>query len=137
DAYYTVEREQLMVAEYFRDHPDEQPLLTPERRSRIAIKFPGVWIFTGISFAITGLLTLVRVIWLGFPLHPLGFALAFSPAIYELWPSIATGHLIKRFGLRVGGIALIPSVLRPFAVGLFVGDLCTVAFWRVLGSLVF
>ena len=136
DAYYTVQREELMVAEYFRDHPDEPPLLTPEMRERVVIKFPGMWVFAGISFAITGLLSLARVIWLGFPLHPLGFALAFSPAIYELWPSIAAGHLIKRFGLRMGGMALIPSVLRPFAVGLFVGDLCTVAFWRVLGSLV-
>ena len=136
DAYYTVAREELMVAEYFRDHPDEPPLLTPERRNRMALRFPGMWVVGGISFAIAGLLSLARVIWLGFPLHPLGFALAFSPAIYELWPSIAAGHLIKRFGLRMGGMAMIPSVLRPFAVGLFVGDLCTVAFWRVLGSLV-
>jgi len=74
------------------------------------------------------LLALARVIWLGFPLHPLGFALAFTPAMNALWSSIAAGHLVKRLGLRFGGVQLSRIVLRPFFVGLFVGDLLTVQY---------
>ena len=91
-------------------------------------------IMVGIGFGITGLLALARVIWLGFPLHPLGFALAFSPAIEALWPSILVGYLIKRTGLRFGGVQFIRRFLKPFFVGLFIGDLFTLALWRVFNA---
>ena len=93
-----------------------------------------MFVVTGISFVITGLLALARVIWLGFPLHPLGFALAFTPAMAVLWSSIALGAGIKYLGLRFGGVHLSRRVLRPFMVGLFVSDIATNVFWLVIDT---
>ncbi|MAE64605.1 MAG: hypothetical protein CMJ18_10095 [Phycisphaeraceae bacterium] len=125
------------IKDHFDGHPDEPPILTPSSRRQIARFAPDLFLVAGLSFAAAGLLTLARTMWLGFPLHPLGFALAFTPAMGALWPSIAVGHLLKRLGLRFGGVQFSRSTLRPFCVGLFVGDLLTMAAWRVLESLVF
>ncbi|MAE67706.1 MAG: hypothetical protein CMJ18_25915 [Phycisphaeraceae bacterium] len=121
---------------YFRDDLDRPAVITPEDAGEIAPFLGRVFVITGASFLVTGLLTLARVVWLGFPLHPLGFALAFSPAIYALWPSIAVGHIVKRAGLRFGGLPLVRGVLRPFFVGLFVADLLSLTVWRVVESVV-
>ena len=123
------------IDEYFRAQGGGPGLITSENAGEIAPFLGSVFVITGISFCITGLLTLARVIWLGFPLHPLGFALAFTPALYALWPSIAVGHLVKRLGLRFGGLQLSRRILRPFFVGLFVGDLLSLAVWRVVETL--
>ena len=133
---YNLQKDDVLINEHFRDHPDAEPVITAIKARRIAQPPRPLWITAAISFALTALLAVARVIWLGFPLHPLGFALAFTPAIQSLWPSIAVGHLVKRLGLRFGGVQLSRNVLRPFFVGLFVGDLLTVALWRVLESTV-
>lgn len=124
------------IDEHFREAGDATGTITPENAAEIAPVLWPVFTITGIAFVITALLSLARVIWLGFPLHPLGFALAFTPAIGALWPSIAVGHLVKRIGLRFGGLPFNRGVLRPFFVGLFVGDLLSLALWRVVETLV-
>lgn len=132
---YVHERSDELIGQHFRDHPDEPRILTPQKRREIAPTPLSVWGIAGLSFIVTALLALARVIWLGFPLHPLGFALAFTPAMNALWSSIAVGHLVKRLGLRYGGVQLSRAVLRPFFVGLFVGDMMTAAAWRGLEAL--
>ena len=123
------------IDQHFRVQTGGPDRITPENAGQIAPLLWPVFVITGISFAITGLLALARVIWLGFPLHPLGFALAFTPAVYALWPSIAAGHLVKRLGLRFGGLEHNRRVLRPFFVGLFAGDLLSLAAWRIVETL--
>ena len=127
---------QRQISDHFRDHPHEPPIVAPEKKRQIAPVRWSAWVITAIAFALTGPIALARVIWLGFPLHPLGFALAFTPAISALWPSIAAGHVVKRLGLQFGGVQLSRNVLRPFFVGLFVGDLGMVAVWRIVGAMI-
>jgi hypothetical protein len=127
-----VEADNAVIERYFNQHPDEETLITEQNRAGLSIIQKPVLIVTGLSFLITGLLALARVIWLGFPLHPLGFALAFTPAMSVLWGSIAVGWLVKSLGLRFGGVQFSRRVLRPFCVGLFVGDIAVTSFWVVV-----
>ena len=123
------------IDQHFRAQTGGPDRITSENADLIAPMLWPVFLITGISFAITALLAVARVIWLGFPLHPLGFALAFTPAVYALWPSIVAGHLVKRLGLRFGGLEHSRRVLRPFFVGLFLGDLLSLAAWRIVEAL--
>ncbi len=133
---YNLRRDEENILDYFREHPDEPRLLTPQRRGDIAVVLWLALVNVVVGFVVTALLALGRVIWLGFPLHPLGFVLAYSSAMEALWASIAVGHLVKRVGLQFGGVQLSRNVLRPFFVGLFVGDLFMVACWRVIAATV-
>lgn len=127
-----VEADNAVIERYFNQHPNEEPVITAENRSKISIVQTPVLVVTGLSFLTTGLLALARVIWLGFPLHPLGFALAFTPAMSTLWGSIAVGWLMKSLGLRFGGLQFSRGIVRPFCVGLFVGDIAVTSFWVVI-----
>ena len=131
---FLIEGDDRMIEQHFRDHPDQDPLVTPKVADEIGGLKPVTLIFVGISFGIGCLLALVRVIWLGFPLHPLGFALAFTPAINALWSSIAVAYLTKSLALRFGGVHLVRQVLRPFFVGVFVSELLMVILWSVIDA---
>ena len=128
--------QEKLVEPYFRDHPDEPQVLTDENRGKAGKFFGRALVVAATSFVITGLLTLARVIWLGFPLHPLGFALAFTPAVKALWSSIALGCLVKHLGQRFGGVQFVRGVLRPFFVGLFLGDVLVSVVVSIVETLV-
>lgn len=131
-----VEGDEQQIDAYFREHPDEPPVVTDEVVDRIGGIQPLALALVCASFGVTALLALARAIWLGFPLHPLGFALAFTPAMQALWGSIAVAWLMKHLGLRFGGVQLVRRVLRPFCVGLFAGELLAMILWRLIELLV-
>lgn len=125
-----------LVAQHFGTNPDEPRIITDAKARQIAKIQPVALVVTGVSFAITGLLALARVVWLGFPLHPLGFALAFSEPMGDLWASIAVAALVKYLGLRFGGVQFNRRVLRPLFVGLFVSALLMDGLWIVVRGIV-
>ena len=125
-----------LLDQHFREHPEAEPIVTPQLADSITGFQPVTLAIMGSSFVITGLLTLARVIWLGFGLHPLGFALAFTPALDALWASIGVAFVVKSLGLRFGGVDMIRRVLRPFFVGVFVAELLTIVLWRMVDLLV-
>jgi len=122
----------LAIGKHFRRHPDEPPVLTKDKRWEIAEVQPVALVIMSISFVLTGLLAVARMIWLGFPLHPLGFALSFTGAMNAIWSSVAVGWCIKSLGLRFGGVRFSRRVLRPFFVGLFACDLLMAAIWCIV-----
>lgn len=123
-----------LIEKHFVDHPNVDPVLTDDVARELGGVQPVTLILVGLSFGITGLLVLARVIWLGFPLHPLGFALAFTPAMNALWSSIAVAYVVKSLALRFGGVQVVRQVLRPFFVGLFVAELLTLFIWSCIGA---
>ena len=125
-----------LIEQHFRNHPEETPVLTGQTAKRIAQLQPVTLTMIGLSFAITGLLTLVRVIWLGFPFHPLGFALAFTPAMNGLWGSVAVAFLVKSLALRFGGVQTVRQFLRPFFVGVFIASPTVAVIWKVIDLIV-
>ena len=139
----TLESHDEDIKQYFHEHPEVEPVLTDENRWAVA-RFEGSayapaidwWTIsiTSISFVITGLLALARMIWLSFPLHPLGFALAFTPGMQHLWSSIALAWGIKYVGLRFGGVHFSRQFLRPFFVGVFSSSLMMIVMWDLLDA---
>jgi hypothetical protein len=73
-----------------------------------------------------------RVMWAGWPLHPIGLVLMSSGPMKELWFSIFIGWGIKRLLLRYGGAGAFRRA-RPFFIGLIMGEILAAGIWMVIG----
>jgi hypothetical protein len=89
------------------------------------------WMVVGAVFI--WLIVMMRARYLWFPLHPLGFILASSGPIQDLWFSFFIGWLVKTLVMKYGGSSGY-TTLRPFMLGLILGNLLAMIFW-VLVSL--
>jgi hypothetical protein len=89
------------------------------------------WVAAGALF--TSLLILSRVRFLWFPFHPIGFAFAGSYAMYTVWFSFFLGWLCKLLVTRYGGLRGF-LLLRPFFLGLVLGDCLMASFWAIVGA---
>ncbi|MFA0751759.1 MAG: hypothetical protein SLRJCFUN_002162 [Candidatus Fervidibacter sp.] len=78
-----------------------------------------------------GLLIKLRLTFVGFPLHPLGFITWLGWPIDRYWLSIFLGWALKAAVLRYGGYRAF-NQFRPFAYGLTVGGTTTLTFWILL-----
>ncbi|MAE65343.1 MAG: hypothetical protein CMJ18_13815 [Phycisphaeraceae bacterium] len=120
-----------LVDRHFRDHPEVDPVLTDERAATIRRFQPGTLVITAAPIVVGGLVSLTRIVWLGFPLHPIGFALSFTRALDGLWASIGVAWIIKLLVLRFGGVRLVRQFLKPLAVGVILGQLSAGAIWKL------
>ena len=82
---------------------------------------------------ITCLLAYIRLTFLRFPLHPLGYALATTQLLSYFWFSIFLAWLIRLVGLRLGGVRMIRNQLQPYMIGLILGSVAAVLLWDVVG----
>ena len=78
------------------------------------------------------MMALMRARFLWFPLHPLGFLVAGGYPMQRLWFSFFAGWIIKTLMLRFSGSDGMTK-LRPFMIGLILGNLCAMMFWMLLG----
>jgi hypothetical protein len=91
----------------------------------------GAWIVGGALFTLLLLALRARCLW--FPLHPIGFAFAGSYAMYTVWFSFLLGWLFKLLVTRYGGLRGY-LLLRPFFLGLVLGDCLMASFWALVGA---
>ena len=77
------------------------------------------------------LLIYLRHHFLWWPLHPLGFAVSASNVTSRAWFSIFLGSMIKASLLKYGGVRLYLA-LRPFFLGMILGQITCAGFWIVL-----
>ena len=91
-------------------------------------------LFLGLGFLIALLLAWARSVFVGFPLHPLGFAMCATWGVVVLWFSMLVAWLIKAPLLRYGGMALYRRV-RPFFLGMIFGEFFSAAVWALLALL--
>ncbi|CUU34956.1 MAG: hypothetical protein KatS3mg021_2232 [Fimbriimonadales bacterium] len=91
-------------------------------------------LFFGLGFVMTLLLAWARAVWVGFPFHPLGFAMSATWGVVILWFSMLVAWLIKVPLLRYGGMALYRRA-RPFFLGLIFGEFFSAAVWALLALL--
>ena len=89
------------------------------------------WLFTGIGAMIMAALTWVRACVLWWPVHPLGFAISTFYIMNYVWFSVFVAWAIKSGILRYGGPGLFRR-LRPFFLGLIMGQISVTAFWLVV-----
>lgn len=92
--------------------------------------FNTLWLMVGA--VVVWLITLARARFLWFPLHPLGYIVASGYPMQKLWFSFFLGWLIKSLMLRFGG-SQGQNALRPFMLGLILGNLYTMVFWMLIG----
>lgn len=65
------------------------------------------------------------------PIHPLGYIMAYSASMRILWFSFLIGWLCNAICLRYGGTFLYRRVRLVF-IGLILGDFCMGAFWALV-----
>jgi hypothetical protein len=80
------------------------------------------------------LLCLMRQRFLWWPFHPLGFVMGATYPMVLLWFSVSLGWLLKWSTLRFGGISLYHK-LRPFFLGLVLGEYLSGSFWLIICSI--
>ncbi len=95
----------------------------------------GIAVGVGVGFAFAGLLTFLRTRLLGFPLHPLGFAVAESLTLWNCWFPFFIAWSLKTVVLRYGGSALYRRSL-PLCLGVILGDLTQGGLWTLIAYFV-
>jgi hypothetical protein len=88
---------------------------------------------TGAGAALAGALTLLRQQWVGFPLHPLGYAMTCSYGDLIWWPFLLV-WLLKGLVLRYGGMRLYRQTVPAF-LGFALGHYAVAGiFWGLVGA---
>jgi len=89
-------------------------------------------VFTALGFGLTLLLAGMRMRFLWWNLHPVGYAISGSWAINPMIGSIFVGWLLKWIILKYGGIRWHRTMI-PFFLGLVLGEFIVGTFWSLLG----
>jgi hypothetical protein len=90
----------------------------------------GVAVLVGVAFSV--LLNVLRVRVLGFPLHPVGYAVSSSWGMNVLWMPLFLAWLAKTLLLRYGGLPLYRRAL-PLCYGVILGECVVGSLWTLLG----
>ena len=89
------------------------------------------WIHLGIGGVVTATLSVLRLRFVSWPLHPIGFLMTYSYAIKMIWFSVFIGWMAKVLIVRFGGASLYRSA-KPLFLGLIIGEAGAAAFWLVI-----
>jgi len=95
--------------------------------------YPGVG-FMGMGFAWTTIFMFLRTRFLGWSLHPLGYALSGSWSMNLIWFSLFLSWLIKWIVLKHGGLKAYREDI-PFFLGLILGEFVMGSVWMIIGVL--
>lgn len=104
-------------------------LLQPTEPDRL-----GLW-FIGGGLVFTLLLVRMRAMFIAFPLHPVGYAIAGTNTIDTTWMPFLLAWLAKSLLLRYGGMRLYRAAL-PFFLGLILGDFCNGGLYTLLSCFI-
>ena len=83
----------------------------------------------GAGTVITCLLGYLRLTFLRFPFHPLGYAVATTTFMSYFWFSVFLAWAIRLTGMRLGGVRVIRSHIQPLMIGLILGSVFAVLIW--------
>jgi hypothetical protein len=86
----------------------------------------------GAGFCITALLMLLRTRYLWWVFHPVGYAMANTPTMNQVWLPFFVAWICKAVVLRYGGMRLYRQSL-PFFYGLILGDFLAGGLTTLLG----
>jgi hypothetical protein len=93
---------------------------------------PGAFIGISAGFVITLLLAAARTAFMGWPLHPVAYALSASWSIHLVWMPMLIAWVAKAMVLRYGGLRLYRQVL-PLFYGLILGESVIGCGWPIVG----
>ena len=93
-------------------------------------------IFTGVGALFMAFLTFMRIKYVWWPFHPVGYAYAFTKrSAHWLWTPLLVSWIIKTTAIRYGGFRLYRTLL-PFFLGLILGDFCVGGAFGLAGALI-
>jgi hypothetical protein len=94
---------------------------------------PDNWVLFFVLAGAAVMLTLVLCYYLfpWWPIHPIGYLLAYSASMSILWFSFLVGWACNTLCLRYGGTHLYRRIRLVF-IGLIIGDFCMGAFWALI-----
>ena len=87
--------------------------------------------FMGGGLIFTALLMFLRTRFLWWPLHPLGYAMANSWGMFNLWACLFVAWGLKAIILRHGGLRAYRQAI-PFFLGLALGDYILGSLWSII-----
>ena len=93
---------------------------------------PGALVGIGVGFLITMLLAAARTTFMGWPLHPVAYALSASWSIHLVWMPMLIAWIVKALVLRYGGLRLYRQAL-PLFYGLILGESVIGCGWPIVG----
>lgn len=85
----------------------------------------------GVGALVTLALSWLRINFLGFPLHPVGYLAANSWGMHLHWITFLVGWLIKTSITRYGGLRLY-RLLLPLFLGMIIGDMIHQGVWGLI-----
>ena len=88
-------------------------------------------VFTLIGFTLTVLLSIMRLRFVWWPLHPIGYTMFSSWATFQLWFSIMLGWAVKYGVLKYGGLKVYRQI-RPVFLGLVLGEVVCAGIWMII-----
>ncbi len=92
------------------------------------------WLWMVAGGAVMWALTALHMRFIGWPLHPLGYAIGPTQPVQDLWFSILIGWLTKAWILRYGGYRVYDRGTR-FMMGLILGQFLACAAWLVVDAI--
>ena len=87
-----------------------------------------------VGVAVMWALFWMRLRFVGWPFHPIGYAMGPSWPMIQLWFSILVGWLLKGLLLRLGGMRAY-QVARPAFLGMVLGEFTAAGLWIVIDSI--
>ncbi len=90
----------------------------------------GVAIVFGLFFTIILMVMRLRIV--GWPFHPVGYAISTSWGMHKVWMPLFIAWLAKRLIIRYGGLKLYRQAI-PFFLGLILGDFTSGAIFNIIG----
>ncbi|MGE4535415.1 DUF6785 family protein [Halomonas sp.] len=92
------------------------------------------WAWMALGGVLMAGLNALHMRFIGWPLHPLGYAIAPTQPVQDLWFSILIGWVIKSAALRYGGYRVYDSGIRVM-LGLILGQFLGCAGWLVVDAI--
>ena len=91
------------------------------------------FMFLGAVFTI--FLTVMRIRFLWWPFHPVGYALSMNFGVDYIWFTLVIGSALKWAILRFGGLRALRRA-SPFFLGLILGEYAVGSFWNALSVII-
>jgi len=101
-------------------------LQTPEQPAAVQ------YIANAVGIVIVGALAWLRVNFVWWPIHPLGFVMATSWSSLNLWFSLFLGWFLKLLTIRYTGLRGYVR-FRPLFLGIIMGDVLGAVLWQIVG----
>ena len=90
-------------------------------------------IFTFVGFGVTLILSALRMRFIWWKLHPVGYPLSTSWTMNMIWFSVLLSWAIKAIILKHGGIKVYRKAV-PFFLGLILGEFIVGGLWNIVGQ---